>query len=74
MICHKTIGVATGRGPSWLWRGLIHGILPTPGAKRRKNLEENVAALGITLTNEEMSVVNRRTARRRLNVGWLKQW
>ena len=30
------------------------GVVPIPGTKRRKNLEENVAALGITLTREDL--------------------
>ena len=28
--------------------------MPIPGTKRRKYLEENVAAVGITLTDEEL--------------------
>jgi aryl-alcohol dehydrogenase-like predicted oxidoreductase len=28
------------------------GLVPVPGTKRRKNLEENVAALGINLTRD----------------------
>src|ERR1700676_3317854 len=34
------------------------GIVPIPGTKRRKNLEENVAALGITLTREDLERIN----------------
>jgi aryl-alcohol dehydrogenase-like predicted oxidoreductase len=34
------------------------GIVPIPGTKRRKNLEENVAALGITLTREDLELIN----------------
>jgi aryl-alcohol dehydrogenase-like predicted oxidoreductase len=29
------------------------GLVPIPGTKRRQNLEENVAALGIALTRED---------------------
>ena len=34
------------------------GVVPIPGTKRRKNLEENVAALGITLTREDLERIN----------------
>ena len=34
------------------------GIAPIPGTKRRKNLEENVAALGITLTREDLQRID----------------
>jgi len=34
------------------------GIVPIPGTKRRKNLEENVAALGITLTREDLKRID----------------
>ena len=34
------------------------GIVPIPGTKRRKNLEENVAALGITLTREDLQRID----------------
>jgi aryl-alcohol dehydrogenase-like predicted oxidoreductase len=34
------------------------GLVPIPGTKRRKNLEENVAALGITLTREDLERIN----------------
>jgi Cu/Ag efflux protein CusF len=40
---------------AWL---LAQGIVPIPGTKRRKNLEENVAALGITLTREDLERIN----------------
>jgi aryl-alcohol dehydrogenase-like predicted oxidoreductase len=33
-------------------------IVPIPGTKRRKYLEENVAAVGITLTNEELKRID----------------
>jgi aryl-alcohol dehydrogenase-like predicted oxidoreductase len=33
-------------------------IVPIPGTKRRKYLEENVAALGITLTDEELKRID----------------
>jgi aryl-alcohol dehydrogenase-like predicted oxidoreductase len=34
------------------WLLAQEGVFPIPGTKRRKNLEENVAPLGITLTSE----------------------
>ena len=34
------------------------GVVPIPGTKRRKNLEENVAALGITLTSEDLKRID----------------
>ncbi len=34
------------------------GLVPIPGTKRRKNLEENVAALGITLTREDLERID----------------
>src|SRR6202167_5949658 len=34
------------------------GIAPIPGTKRRKNLEENVAALGIALTREDLQRID----------------
>ena len=34
------------------------GLVPIPGTKRRKNLEENVAALGIALTCEDLERIN----------------
>jgi len=34
-------------------------IVPIPGTKRRSYLEENVAALGITLTSEDLAELNR---------------
>ena len=40
---------------AWL---LAQGIVPIPGTKRRKNLEENVAALGITLTHEDLERID----------------
>jgi aryl-alcohol dehydrogenase-like predicted oxidoreductase len=40
---------------AWL---LAQGIVPIPGTKRRKNLEENVAALGITLTREDLQRID----------------
>ncbi len=33
-------------------------VVPIPGTKRRKNLEENVAALGIALTREDLERIN----------------
>jgi aryl-alcohol dehydrogenase-like predicted oxidoreductase len=40
---------------AWL---LAQGVVPIPGTKRRKNLEENVAAHGITLTPEDLKRIN----------------
>jgi aryl-alcohol dehydrogenase-like predicted oxidoreductase len=40
---------------AWL---LAQSIVPIPGTKRRKNLEENVAALGIALTREDLKHIN----------------
>jgi aryl-alcohol dehydrogenase-like predicted oxidoreductase len=40
---------------SWL---LAQGVVPIPGTKRRKNLEENVAALGIALTREDLQRID----------------
>jgi aryl-alcohol dehydrogenase-like predicted oxidoreductase len=34
------------------------GVVPIPGTKRRKNLEENVAALRIALTREDLERIN----------------
>jgi aryl-alcohol dehydrogenase-like predicted oxidoreductase len=34
------------------------GLVPVPGTKRRKNLEENVAALGITLTCDDLQRID----------------
>jgi aryl-alcohol dehydrogenase-like predicted oxidoreductase len=42
---------------AWLL-GQGEGLVPIPGTKRRKNLEENVAALGITLTSEDLGRIN----------------
>src|SRR5947199_1522940 len=36
------------------WLLAQEGVVPIPGTKRRKNLDENVAALGITLTSEDL--------------------
>src|SRR6202050_4402572 len=36
------------------WLLAQEGVVPIPGTKRRKNLEENVAALGISLTGEDL--------------------
>src|SRR5208337_1735954 len=35
------------------------GLVPIPGTKRRKNLEENVATLGITLTREDLQRIEK---------------
>ena len=36
------------------WLLAQEGVVPIPGSKGRKNLEENVAAFGITLTGEDL--------------------
>ena len=40
------------------WLLAQEGVVPIPGTKRRKNLEENVAALGITLTREDLKRID----------------
>ena len=40
------------------WLLAQEGVVPIPGTKRRKNLEENVAALGITLTREDLERID----------------
>src|SRR6185369_10857673 len=40
---------------AWL---LAQGIVPIPGTKRREKLDENVAALGIKLTREDLERIN----------------
>ena len=40
---------------AWL---LVQGVVPIPGTKRRKNVEENVAALGIALTHEDLERID----------------
>jgi aryl-alcohol dehydrogenase-like predicted oxidoreductase len=40
------------------WLLAQEGVVPIPGTKRRKNLEENVAALGITLTSEDLKRID----------------
>ena len=40
------------------WLLAQEGVVPIPGTKRRKNLEENVAALGITLTREDLQRID----------------
>ena len=52
----KEIAGAKGVTPAQLalaWL-MAQQVVPIPGTKRRKNLEENVAALGITLTSEDL--------------------
>jgi len=54
----KEIAAAKGVTPAQLALAWLlaqgEGILPIPGTKRRKYLEENVAALGIALTREDL--------------------
>ena len=40
------------------WLLAQEGVVPIPGTKRRKNLEENVAALGINLTREDLERID----------------
>jgi aryl-alcohol dehydrogenase-like predicted oxidoreductase len=40
------------------WLLAQEGVVPIPGTKRRKNLEENVAALGIALTREDLQRID----------------
>jgi aryl-alcohol dehydrogenase-like predicted oxidoreductase len=40
------------------WLLAQEGVVPIPGTKRRKNLEENVAALEITLTSEDLKRID----------------
>jgi aryl-alcohol dehydrogenase-like predicted oxidoreductase len=40
---------------AWL---VSQGIIPIPGTKRRKNVEENVGALAITLTPDDLKRIN----------------
>ena len=40
------------------WLLAQEGVVPIPGTKRRKNLEENVSALGITLTREDLQRID----------------
>jgi hypothetical protein len=40
------------------WLMAQEGVVPIPGTKRRKNLEQNVAALGIALTREDLERID----------------
>ena len=40
------------------WLLAQEGVVPIPGTKRRKNLEENVATLGIALTRENLERID----------------
>ena len=40
---------------AWL---IAQGVVPIPGTKRRKNLAENVAALGINLTRDDLERID----------------
>ena len=40
------------------WLLVQEGVVLIPGTKRRKNLEENVAALGIALTREDLERID----------------
>jgi aryl-alcohol dehydrogenase-like predicted oxidoreductase len=57
----KQIAAAKHVTPAQLalaWLLAQEGVVPIPGTKRRKNLEENVAALGITLTREDLERID----------------
>ncbi|WP_390677866.1 aldo/keto reductase [Aquisphaera giovannonii] len=57
----KEIAATKGATPAQLalaWLLAQEGVVPIPGTKRRKNLEENVAALGITLTSEDLKRID----------------
>jgi len=40
------------------WLLAQEGVVPIPGTKRRKNLEENVAALEVALTPEDLERID----------------
>jgi aryl-alcohol dehydrogenase-like predicted oxidoreductase len=40
------------------WLLAQEGVVPIPGTKRRKNLEENAATLGIALTREDLKRID----------------
>ncbi len=57
----KEIAAAKQVAPAQLalaWLMAQEGVVPIPGTKRRKNLEENIAALGITLTSEDLQRID----------------
>jgi aryl-alcohol dehydrogenase-like predicted oxidoreductase len=57
----KQIAVAKGVTPAQLalaWLMAQEGVVPIPGTKRRKKLEENVASLEITLTREDLERID----------------
>jgi aryl-alcohol dehydrogenase-like predicted oxidoreductase len=57
----KQIAAAKQVTPAQLalaWLLAQEGVVPIPGTKRRKNLEENVAAVGITLTREDLKRID----------------
>lgn len=57
----KEIAVTKQVTPAQLalaWLMGQEGVVPIPGTKRRKNLEENVAALGIALTPENLQRID----------------
>jgi aryl-alcohol dehydrogenase-like predicted oxidoreductase len=52
----KEVAAAKGVTPAQLalaWL-LAQQVFPIPGTKRRRNLEENVTALGVSLTPEDL--------------------
>jgi aryl-alcohol dehydrogenase-like predicted oxidoreductase len=57
----KEIAAAKGVTPAQLalaWLLAQQGVVPIPGTKRRKNLEENVAALEIALTSDDLKRID----------------
>lgn len=57
----KEIAAAKGVTAAQLalaWLMAQQGVVPIPGTKRRKNLEENVTALGIPLTREDLQRID----------------
>jgi aryl-alcohol dehydrogenase-like predicted oxidoreductase len=57
----KEIATTKNVSPAQLalaWLLAQEGVVPIPGTKRCKNLEENVAALGIALTREDLERID----------------
>jgi aryl-alcohol dehydrogenase-like predicted oxidoreductase len=57
------LAAAKGCTPAQIALAFVHAagrdVAPIPGTKRRRYLEENVAALGVELTEEELAVLDR---------------
>ena len=57
----KEIAVTKHATPAQLalaWLMAQEGVVPIPGTKRRKNLEENVVALEINLTRDDLQRID----------------